>query len=155
VTDATGKEMSAAEIWSVFNTEYLQAQSPFAYVSHHLFEDAARPDVQSIRARLQVNGEECEVHGSGNGPLDAFLCALNVPVNIQSYEERAIGQGSDAQAIAFVEVGGGTMVGSCYGVGMHANIVTASLLAVLSAVNRAIQRAGLQMPSQIGVRRVA
>jgi 2-isopropylmalate synthase len=155
VTDATGKEMSAAEIWSVFNTEYLEAQSPFAYVSHHLSEDPARPDVQSIRARLKVNGEECEVHGSGNGPLDAFLHALGVPVNIQSYEERAIGQGSDAQAIAFVEVGGGTMVGSCYGIGMHANIVTASLLAVLSAVNRAIQRAGLQMPSQIGVRRVA
>ena len=156
VTDATGKEMSAEEIWSVFQSEYLHARAPFEYISHHLSEDPARPNVQSIRVRLKVNGEEREVNGSGNGPLDAFLHALGVPVNIQSYEERAIGQGSDAQAIAFVEVGGSAMSGSCFGVGLHANIVTASLLAVLSAVNRAMLRAEMQasVPAD-GVRRVA
>jgi 2-isopropylmalate synthase len=155
VTDATGKEMTAAEIWSVFQEEYLRAAAPFGYVSHHLSEDPARPNVQSIRAKLKVKDEEQEVHGSGNGPLDAFLHALGVNVNIQSYEERALGQGSDAQAIAFVEVGGSSMVGSCFGVGMHANIVTASLLAVLSAVNRAIARGGVEAAASGGVRRVA
>jgi len=156
VTDATGKEMPAEEIWSVFKAEYLQADAQFAYISHHLSEDPARPNVQNIRARLRVQGEEHELIGSGNGPLDAFLHALDVPFNIQSYEERAMGQGSDAQAIAFVEVGGGNMHGSCFGVGLHANIVTASLLAVLSAVNRAMAKTGLQasVPAT-GARRVA
>jgi 2-isopropylmalate synthase len=155
LTDATGKEMTAEEIWSLFRTEYLQAKTPYDYVSHHLSEDPARPNVQSIRARLQVAGEEREVSGNGNGPLDAFLHALSVPFNIQSYEERAIGQGSDAQAIAFVEVGGSNMQGSCFGVGMHVNIVTASLLAVLSAVNRAMARTGMEASAASGVRRVA
>ena len=111
--------------------------------------------MQSIRVRLRVQDEEREVFGSGNGPLDAFLHALAVPLNIQSYEERAIGQGSDAQAIAFVEVGGGSAQGSCFGVGVHANIVTASLLAVLSAVNRASAKAGIQTSGSAEVRRVA
>ena len=156
VTDATGKEMPAEEIWSVFKAEYLQADAQFAYISHHLSEDPARPNVQNIRVRLRVQGEEHELLGSGNGPLDAFLHALDVPFNIQSYEERAMGQGSDAQAIAFVEVGGGNMHGSCFGVGLHANIVTASLLAVLSAVNRAIVRSGIEPGKQIDeARRVA
>jgi len=152
VTDATGKEMSAEDIWSVFRTEYLELGGPYQYASHHLSEDPARPNVQSIRARLRIQDEEREVFGSGNGPLDAFLHALAVPFNIQSYEERAIGQGSDAQAIAFVEVGGGSLQGSCFGVGMHVNIVTASLLAVLSAVNRAAAKTGMQTAE---VRRVA
>jgi 2-isopropylmalate synthase len=155
VTDATGKEMSAEDIWSVFRIEYLEANALYQYVSHHLSEDPARPNVQSIRARLRIKGEERELFGSGNGPLDAFLHALAVPFNIQSYEERAIGQGSDAQAIAFVEVGGGSMQGSCFGVGMHVNIVTASLLAVLSAVNRAVVKTGMQASGSAEVRRVA
>ncbi len=155
LTDASGKEMTAEEIWSVFKSEYIQAAQPYEYVSHHLSEDAARPNVQSIRARLKVHGEERELFGSGNGPLDAFLHALQVPFNIQSYEERAIGRGSDAQAIAFVEVGGSTIAGSCFGVGMHVNIVTASLLAVLSAVNRAIARSEVKSTSPGAIRRVA
>jgi 2-isopropylmalate synthase len=140
----------------LFQQEYLEARSPIDYVSHHLSEDPARPDVQTIQARLKSNGEEREVNGSGNGPLDAFLHGLGVPFNIQGYEERAIGQGSDARAVAFVEVGGGGMQGSCFGVGVHVNIVTASLLAVLSAVNRAAAKAGveLKLPAE-SVRRVA
>jgi 2-isopropylmalate synthase len=156
VTDATGKEMTAEEIWAVFQSEYLHANTPYEYLSHHLSEDPAKPNVQSIRARLRVGNEEREVSGNGNGPLDAFLHALAVPFNIQGYEERAIGQGSDAQAIAFVEVGGSTMQGSCFGVGVHANIVTASLLAVLSAVNRAMAKTGMTAASSAAeARRVA
>ncbi|HYL18476.1 MAG TPA: 2-isopropylmalate synthase [Burkholderiales bacterium] len=156
VTDATGTEMASEEIWNLFEKEYLQARAPFEYVSHHLSEDPSRPDVQSIQARLRANGVERECSGNGNGPLDAFLHALGVPFNIQGYEERAIGQGSDARAVAFVEVGGGGMPGSCFGVAIHANIVTASLLAVLSAVNRAAAKAGieLKLPAE-SVRRVA
>lgn len=156
VTDATGKEMTAAEIWELFAQEYLETQAPYAYVSHHLSEDPARPNVQVIQARLRMRGAEREVRGAGNGPLDAFLHALQVPFNIQSYEERAIGRGSDATAVAFVEMGRSGVPGSISGVGLHANIVTASLLAVLSAVNRAAAKARIELPSPSSeARRVA
>jgi 2-isopropylmalate synthase len=157
VTDASGTEMTSEEIWALFRQEYLQARLPFEYVSHHLSEDLARPSVQSIQVRLRVNGEERQLDGSGNGPLDAFVHALGVPFNIQGYEERAIGQGSDARAVAFVEVGGGAMQGSCFGVALHVNIVTASLMAVLSAVNRAMARTGADITTEVsaGARRVA
>jgi 2-isopropylmalate synthase len=154
VTDATGKEMTAEAIWGIFQSEYLRVAEPYEYIGHHLSEDPARPNVQSIRVKLRVRGVECELAGNGNGPLDAFLNALDVPFNIQSYEERALGKGSDAQAIAFVEVGGAALPSSCFGVGLHGNIVTASLLAVLSAVNRATAKAGLQ-PVVPVARRVA
>jgi 2-isopropylmalate synthase len=113
--------------------------------------------VQSIQVRLRVSGEERQLEGSGNGPLDAFVHALGVTFNIQGYEERAIGQGSDARAVAFVEVGGGGMQGSCFGVALHVNIVTASLMAVLSAVNRATGRTAATVTTGVpaGVRRVA
>ena len=156
VTDASGTEMTSEEIWALFRREYLQARSPFEYGSHHLSEDPARPNVQNIQVRLRVNGAERALEGSGNGPLDAFVHALGAPFNIQSYEERAIGQGSDARAVAFVEVGGGGMQGSCFGVGLHVYIVTASLMAVLSAVNRATARTGASVPeTPPDVRRVA
>ena len=157
VTDASGTEMTSEEIWALFRQEYLQARAPFEYISHHLSEDPTRPNVQSIQVRLRVNGEERQLEGSGNGPLDAFVHALGVPFNIQGYEERAIGQGSDARAVAFVEVGGGGMQGSCFGVALHVNIVTASLMAVLSAVNRAMVRTGADVATAVsaGVRRVA
>ena len=156
-TDASGTEMTSEEIWGLFRQEYLDPRSPFEYVSHHLSEDPARPNVQSIQVRLRVKGEERQLEGSGNGPLDAFVHALGVPFNIQGYEERAIGQGSDARAVAFVEVGGGGMTGSCFGVALHVNIVTASLMAVLSAVNRAVERTGanIKLEAPAGVRRVA
>jgi 2-isopropylmalate synthase len=156
VTDASGTEMTSDEIWRLFRKEYLEARAPFDYVSHHLSEDPARPNVQSIQARLRMDGSERQLEGSGNGPLDAFLHALDVPYNIQGYEERAIGAGSDAKAVAFVEVGGGGVQGSCFGVGMHVNIVTASLLAVLSAVNRAMARSPQRESTAVpGARKVA
>jgi 2-isopropylmalate synthase len=157
VTDASGTEMTSEEIWALFRQEYLQARAPFEYISHHLTEDPNRPNVQSIQVRLRVSGEERQLEGSGNGPLDAFVHALGVPFNIQGYEERAIGQGSDARAVAFVEVGGGGMQGSCFGVALHVNIVTASLMAVLSAVNRAMARTGTDVSTGVsaGVRQVA
>lgn len=156
VTDATGKEMSAEDIWQVFQSEYLAPRAPYEYLSHHLEEDEGRPGIQRIRAKVREQGRERELVGEGNGPLDAFLHALREPFNIQSYEERAIGEGSDARAVAFVEVGGAGLTGSCFGVGMHVNIVTASLLAVLSAVDRAAAKAGIDVgQAATGVRRVA
>ncbi len=89
---------------------------------------------------MRLKDHRVTLRGQGNGPIDAFLKALNLGIRVHHYEERSLHQGSDASAIAYVEIAGGWMDGSVYGVGIHSNIVTASLMAVLSAVNRALQQ---------------
>ena len=131
--DATGTELSAARLWSLFQSEYLDRHDPVRYVAHHSVEDGERVRVQ---VELEVAGRRTAVEGIGNGPLDAAVHALGVPVRLDSYEERAIGSGSDASAIAFVELAAPGVAGSTFGVGRHTNIVTASVLAVISGINR-------------------
>jgi 2-isopropylmalate synthase len=133
--DACGQEMSATDLWTLFEQEYLQAVSPFKYLSHQLSE--IENGEQAIAVTLEMNGQPVALTGQGNGPIDAFLTALNAGIRIAHYEEHSLSQGSNASAIAYVEVASDTFPGSIHGVGIHCNIVTASFLAVLSAVNRA------------------
>ncbi len=135
--DASGKEMSSGELWELFKQEYLQACTPVKYVSHQLSETDAGSGIQNLSAQLRVNEKMIVVHGKGNGPIDAFVNALDLGVRIHHYEERSRNFGSNADAIAYIEIAGDFIPSSFYGVGIHSNIVTASLLAIVSAVNRA------------------
>jgi 2-isopropylmalate synthase len=82
------------------------------------------------------------LHGTGTGPIDAAVRALDLPIDVVGYHEHACGSGSDAVAVAYVEIstGPGTAL---FGVGRHSNIITASLLALLSGVNRALRSGAL------------
>lgn len=142
--DACGREMSSADLWQLFDREYVQAASPLTYISHHLSEEGVGGQVQAILATLQLNGKTITVSGRGNGPIDAFLNALNLGVRLHSYEERSLSQGSYASAIAYVEMAGDFIQDSLHGVGIHSNIVAASILAVLSAANRALQQVDVE-----------
>jgi 2-isopropylmalate synthase len=88
---------------------------------------------------VTVNGEHRTVVGQGNGPIDAFVAALQadlgIDIDVVDYSEHAVGTGSDAAAVAYVETqsGDGTVM---WGVGRHESILTASLRAIVSAVNR-------------------
>lgn len=135
--DATDKEMTAPMLWELFEQEYLQTTAPFKYVSHH-WQDDQSPAV--VLTRLEYHGTPVSRQGCGNGPIDAFVNALNLGVRVHHYEERAIGHGSDADAIAMVEMAADWLDGTVHGVGIHSSIVTASLLAVLGAVNRGLVR---------------
>jgi 2-isopropylmalate synthase len=138
VMDGGGTELSSAELWQLFEQEYVQGSTPLKYHAHHLSEAENRG--QMIAVALSLFAQPFTLHGFGNGPIDAFLDALQLDLSIHHYEERSLTQGSDASAIAIVEMGNGEMqTGTLYGVGIHANIVTASLLAILSAVNRAVK----------------
>jgi 2-isopropylmalate synthase len=137
LTDSTGQEASAADIWQLFSAEYFEAKHPVEYLSHHLFE---RGTNQGITLTVKLFGREMTLRGEGNGPIDALLHALRTPARLQSYEERATGQGSDATAVAYAEVATDGMAGAVFGVGMHPNIITASVLAVISGLNRACLR---------------
>jgi 2-isopropylmalate synthase len=136
VTDDTGKELSAAEIHDIFRATYLDAVSPYAYVAHHMI---AEGEGRGIVATLQVGGAERILRGAGNGPIDAFMHALGLGFTVQNFEERSLGTGNNAKAVAYVEISGPGIVGSLHGVGVHADIVTASLKALVSAANRALK----------------
>ncbi len=143
--DLTGKELSSGEIFQLFEREYLGARRPFHYRSHQLTASVDGEDSERITLQLEQDGAPLTLHGAGSGPIDAIVEALGLPIDVQSYVEHSRGTGSGAVAIAYVEVSAGR--GTLFGVGSHANIITASLLAVLSAANRAI---GLGLVAHVG-----
>ena len=134
--DTHGGEIDAAAIWTLFSSTYLETRAPLAYVEHHLFEADSK---QGIRLTVRHKGEQHILTGEGNGPIDAAVHAisqLGIPLHVRSYEERSMGKGEDARACAFVEVAQNGGDRECYGIGIDANILTASLRALISGVNR-------------------
>lgn len=143
LTDETGQEVDAHQSWTLFGREYFEAAAPIRYVAHHLFEVGSR---QGIRIETEVNGRRVEFVGEGNGPVEAAVAAIGVPIRVQSFEERSMGEGADAAAVCVVEVAMDGVTGSCFGAGMHRNTVTASVCAIVSAANRAVARVGVVAP---------
>ncbi len=136
-TDGEGGEMSSDAIWSVFRTEYLDREAPLRLNSVHTSSAAGERDQLSVD--VYVDGERRTLAGEGNGPIAAFVDAINglehqFDVRVLDYAEHALSSGGDAIAAAYVECAVGDQV--LWGVGLDANIVTASLRAVISAVNR-------------------
>jgi 2-isopropylmalate synthase len=137
-TAGEGGEVSPKEMWDAFSEEYLAPVWPLERMKQRV--EAAEEDsgVTTIAATVKINGVETEISGAGNGPLAAFVHALGsvgFDVAVLDYSEHAMSSGDDAQAAAYVEasVGGQTV----WGVGIAPSITTASLRAVVSAVNRA------------------
>ena len=141
-TEADGGEVSAAELWSVFTDEYLpslRGPGRFALLASRQTSEAGGADRLSVD--IVDDGRERTLEGLGNGPIAAFVHALaeiDVKVRVLDYHEHAMSAGGDATAAAFVECEVGERV--LWGVGIDPNIVTASLAAVVSAVNRAVRR---------------
>ena len=137
-TDAHGGEVSADGIWAMFARTYLDAETPIRYREHHLFEHGS---AQGIRLKLEIDGTPHLLTGEGNGPINAAVHALQsagIDIQVRSYEERSMvpmGEDGNARACAFMEIAG-KEGGECYGVGVDSNIVTASIKALLSGVNR-------------------
>jgi 2-isopropylmalate synthase len=139
-TDTTGKELSSRELWELFSSEYLSNEGPIVYRSHQLTTSGDGADRERMTLQVQDGGALINLHGGGTGPIDAAVRALGLPIDVVGYGEHSIGSGSDALAVAYVEVS--TSTGAVFfGVGRHSNIITASLLALVSGVNRAT-RAG-------------
>ncbi len=137
-TDEVGGEVSPETMWEIFEKEYFGDFTPLELVRYGSQADNGD---YSIEAVLAVNGVERNVAGEGNGPLSAFVDALGmagVHARVLDYSEHALSAGGDALAAAYVEVEVGTGADSriLWGVGRHSSIVTASLKAVISAINR-------------------
>ena len=140
-SDTHGGEMSAADIWQLFASTYLETAAPVHYREHRLFE---HDGAQGIQLGVEIAGVPRLLTGEGNGPIDAAVHALRsagIHLQVRSFEERSMspaGEGSNASACAFIEIAqtdGDTSV-ELYGVGLDTNILTASIKAIVSAANR-------------------
>ncbi len=138
VTDMTGKEITGNEIWEQFENHYLAATKPYELVSFATEQNAAGQDRTRMSAVVRVDGEEQTITAEGNGSIDAFAVALRelsgTDFRVLDYHEHAIGGGADARAVCYTELKVDDV--ELWGVGIHTDIVTASLRAVVSAVNR-------------------
>jgi len=150
LSEATGGEISPAEISAAFEREYLATGAPFKLVDYHLADDGTGKVV--LEATVGEGGGIRTLWGTGTGPIDAFVDALRrdlvVEISVRNYTEHAIGSGADAAAVAYVEasIAGRTH----FGAGRDRSIVTASLRAIISSVNRAIRVDGLRCSGMRG-----
>jgi 2-isopropylmalate synthase len=136
--DTTGGEISPQQIWDIFAAHYLDRHTPLRVLRHRLSDDGAGHD--EICTSVLVEGEEHEILGSGNGPIAAFvdaLATLGFDVRVLDYSEHAMSAGDNAAAAAYLECAVNDQV--LWGVGVSGSIVTASLNAVVSAVNRVMR----------------
>ena len=137
ITEDSGTEISPIVMWEAFQSEYLPQTPSMNLDSHELKSDSS--GATTITAQITVAGERKTVVGQGNGPIDAFVhglrSGLNLDIDVLDYNEHAMGSGSDATAVAYVE--STTSDGSVkWGVGTDPNTITASLRAVLAAAER-------------------
>jgi 2-isopropylmalate synthase len=137
LADETSRELNAEDIWGLFRTSYrLDGDGRFALVDYQEHHDKA---ARLFVGRVRMDGEARSISGRGNGLISSVLAALRdacgVELDVADYVEHAIGHGADAQAAAYVECrtpDGRTV----FGVGIDADVATASVRAVLSAANR-------------------
>lgn len=144
VMDDTGKELTAPQLWDIFEREYGIGAHARARVEQPVFTG----ETLRLAALVQLAGRQFSVDGRGSGPIDAFVNGLNrhlggSPVRVLDYHEHAIGSGADAQAAAYLELRIGDAL-TLFGVGIDANIVSASLKAIVSGLQRAMQRGALR-----------
>jgi 2-isopropylmalate synthase len=133
-TEAEGGEVSPPRMWEIFSETYL-AEGPLALLDHQTSSVVEAKHV--LTAEISADGRARRVEGVGNGPISAFcdaLASVGVTARVLDYTEHALTEGTDAQAAAYVECETGGQV--FWGVGIDTNTVTASMRAVLSAVNR-------------------
>ena len=138
ITDGEGGEVSSKEMWDTFADEYLAPVRPLERIKQRVIGSEVDGGIDVIEATVKIDGLETEIRGEGNGPLAAFVNALGtvgINVGVLDYSEHAMSAGEEAAAAAYVEasVDGRTV----WGVGIATSITTASLRAVVSAVNRA------------------
>jgi len=138
VTDRTGKEVSAKDIYELFRETYLDLKTPYELSDYRLGTAAHASEIVTCKASLKDNGATKEIAGQGDGPIDAFFHALEgvgVKAKFLDYHQHAMGTGSDVTAVCFIKLENGAGR-HAYGVGIHANTNTASMRAIVSAVNR-------------------
>jgi len=139
ITEETGKEVTGQTIFNEFAGEYLDAVQPYRLDGYEAAQNPKGDDQTLLTARMTFDGEPVVVQGSGSGSLNAFVTGLRevtgLELRVLDYAEHAKGTGSDANAVAYVLAKVGDI--EIWGCGLHTDITTASMRALVSAMNRA------------------
>lgn len=140
IADRTGKEVSSEMIWNAFFSEYLDQRSPLELKAFKLINESEESETVTCQATLKVNGNEQTITGQGNGPIDAFMKGLRQQqlvgtIRLIDYHEHALSQGADSKAVAYIQVQN-DQGDRWFGAGVDTNINTASIKALVSALNR-------------------
>lgn len=144
LSNSTGGEVTTAMLWEAFEKEYLLATSPFSFASCEKSEELPRAEACAspetvVAAVVNIAGESRRITGKGNGPIDAFSRAIGNEINLDfrlvSYYEHALDKGSDARAVAYIQIEDARNR-RFWGAGIDTNIEVASFTAILSALNR-------------------
>ncbi|AGF46571.1 2-isopropylmalate synthase [Candidatus Kinetoplastibacterium desouzaii TCC079E] len=137
ITDRTGREVTAEEVYNVFQEDFLNQNDPWKLIRHRIDGDPNEIEEKhfKIEAELEFKNEKRLVKGEGNGAISAFIAALGIPARVMNYHEHSIGANTNTKAACYVELRIGAS-GTGFGVGIDRDIVTASFRAVLSAINR-------------------
>lgn len=140
IADETGKEISTSEIWEIFHTNFVMPKSGHSFKNYSLETSDATDVSDHIKAEIEIDGKNHEISGSGNGPIDAFVNALNqklsIDIKVSDYHQSAISSGSDAQAAAYIELQKGDK--TSWGVGINPNTTKASFEAIIVGVAKLI-----------------
>ena len=141
ISEKSGKEVDSVTIKTAFDNTFLDAVQPLSFIKHTSVEDPKDDSLRTLTAVVLLNGKEVEISGQGNGPIDAFVhaikSALSVDFRVVDYHQHATGVGADAQSACYFEIQAGKGA-TRYGAALNSNIVSASLMAVCSAFNRAV-----------------
>ncbi len=136
LTEQLDREVKSDEILDALLKEYVVESGPYRLLDYDLL--TGRKDDQRCVARVVVSEQQVTIDGEGSGPIEAFVNGLvetlNEPLNIVDYHEHALDTGKDAQAICLLAIDDDG--GRCYGAGLSRNTITASLMAIISAMNR-------------------
>ena len=140
IADETGKEISTSEIWEIFHMNFVMPKPGHGFKNYSLKTSDSTDTSDHIKAEIEIDGENHEISGSGNGPIDAFVNALNqklsIDVKVSDYHQSAISSGSDAQAAAYIELQKGDK--TSWGVGINPNTTKASFEAIIVGIAKLI-----------------
>ena len=138
LADKSGKEISRAQIWDIFEENYLKPKNNFSYIEH---ESSSKEDIHSLSLRMNMRDSIKTISGTGNGPIDSFINGLSsdigMPIKVADYHQTAISSGSDAKAAAYIELekDGETF----WGVGIHPNTTRASFDAIIVGLSKMLK----------------
>ena len=146
VTDVTGKELGGADIRAIFDREYGLGVVQDGAVAHASIREVGE-GIVAVSATVALADGPVQVSGRGAGPIDAFVAGLNAATDadLRVLDYHAIGSGADARAVAYLELRVAEQ--TLFGVGIDANIVSASLKAIVSGLLRAQRRTSVRAAS--------
>jgi 2-isopropylmalate synthase len=137
ITERTEGELKPDEIWDAFVAEFIDVEGPYNLIDYDL--KTTSENVQACHARIEVGDSKMNVYGEGSGPIDAFVAGmvetLNEPLNVLEYQEYALNEGKEAQAICILAITDEKQ-NKYYGVGISQSTVTAAFKSIIAAINR-------------------